>query len=452
MHYYGTRLSDNLSFREPEGYLLCLNVPVARTGTQEYLPEELGISTNSELRIQNSELSPAGGNENGLIPVYRPEEEVFSPATIASFEGMPVTNDHPPEGVDVSNIRALQKGHAHNVRRGSGAESDLLLADLIITDPALITAILEEGKREISCGYTYELCEEDGQYIQRKIRGNHVAVVDAGRAGSRVSIRDRRPAAQACGEPRSLKETKDERRQNMMKKSLSKVLARMAKDGDIETVAGIIEEMIDPAGEEPVQAEGGETTVIVETPAEEPAEETQAEETKNIIIDESGLSGVLERLDRILALLEGSAAGSAEDEDPAKAAVAEALEEAAQDPAAEELAAAMEEILDPVASVILEDEEEESEPEDSRVNLDALRAAVGAIRPALARLPRSVRKQVIGDIAARIRRTRDHRADASGVYAALASAQRRTAPVSADLGRRIMEKRNASYKEGNRRG
>ena len=42
MHYYGTRLSDNLSFREPEGYLLCLNVPVARTGTQEYLPEELG--------------------------------------------------------------------------------------------------------------------------------------------------------------------------------------------------------------------------------------------------------------------------------------------------------------------------------------------------------------------------------------------------------------------------
>ena len=241
----------------------------------------------------------------------------------------------------------------------------------------------------------------------------------------------------------------------MMKKSLSKVLARMAKDGDIETVAGIIEEMIDPAGEEePVQAEGGENAVIAETPAEEPAEEAQ-EKTKNIIIDESGLTGVLERLDRILALLEGSAAGSAEDEDPAEAAVAEALEEAAQetqDPAAEELAAAMEEILDPVASVILEDEEEESEPEDSRVSLDALRAAVGAIRPALARLPRGVRKQVIGDIAARIRRTRDHRVDASGVYAALASAQRRTSPVSADLGRRIMEKRNASYKEGNRRG
>ena len=101
----------------------------------------------------------------------RPEEEVFSPETMASFEGMPVTNDHPPDGVDIGNIRALQKGHAHNVRRGSGEESDLLLADLIITDPTLIDLILD-GKREISCGYTYELCEENGQFIQRKMPGS----------------------------------------------------------------------------------------------------------------------------------------------------------------------------------------------------------------------------------------------------------------------------------------
>ena len=42
-----------------------------------------------------------------------------------------------------------------------------------------------------------------------------------------------------------------------MKKSLSKILARMAKDGDIETVAEIIEEMIEPeaAAEEIVEGE-----------------------------------------------------------------------------------------------------------------------------------------------------------------------------------------------------
>ena len=43
MHYYGTRLSENISKRDPEGYLLCLNVPVARTGAQDYLPQELGL-------------------------------------------------------------------------------------------------------------------------------------------------------------------------------------------------------------------------------------------------------------------------------------------------------------------------------------------------------------------------------------------------------------------------
>ena len=42
MIYFGTRLSENISRREPEGYLICLNVPVARTGAQEYLPEEIG--------------------------------------------------------------------------------------------------------------------------------------------------------------------------------------------------------------------------------------------------------------------------------------------------------------------------------------------------------------------------------------------------------------------------
>ena len=186
MHYYGTRLSENIS-RRPEGYLLCLNVPVARSGTQEYLPEELGVS------------APSPGPP--AIPVYRPEEEVFSPETIASFEGMPVTNDHPPDGVSIDNIRALQKGHAQNVRRGTGEDADLLLADLMITDSYLIHLILEEGKREISCGYTYELCQEDDRFIQRKIRGNHIAVVDAGRAGPRVSIKDSDPADTALPRP-----------------------------------------------------------------------------------------------------------------------------------------------------------------------------------------------------------------------------------------------------------
>ena len=436
MHYYGTRLSENISRREPEGYLLCLNVPVARTGTQDYLPEELGL--------------PPGSS---FIPVLRPEAEVFSPETIASFEGMPVTNDHPPEGVDTSNIRALQKGHAHNVRRGSGEESDLLLADLIITDPGLIDLILEDGKREISCGYTYELCEENGQYIQRKIRGNHVAVVDAGRAGHRVSIKDH-------------KTTISERSTPKMKKSLVKKLVRMAKDGDPEAIEAVAELL-----EEVSEAEVIETAAPVTEPeveevvaaVEDPAVVVETPEGNVVAIDEESFAGILERLDRIIELLTPAAAdedpveeiveavGEADEEAVAEAAMEEpqVAEEFAEGTTPEEISEIVEEIVEPVLSETLEEEpagDECIDPEETAAT-DALRAALTAIRPALARMPRKQRKKVAADIAARLRKQSSRKASDGKTYAALAAASRRKpAAVDADLGKRIMANRNPNYK------
>ena len=422
MHYYGTRLSENISRREPEGYLLCLNVPVARTGTQDYLPEELGMP---------------GSGPPGMIPVLRPESEVFSPETIASFEAMPVTNDHPPDGVDISNIRALQKGHAHNVRRGSGEESDLLLADLIITDPTLIDLILD-GKREISCGYTYELCEENGQFIQRKIRGNHVAVVDAGRAGPRVCIKDQKP-----NEP--------ERSTHIMKKSLSKILAHMAKDGDIETVAEIIEEMIEPEA----PAEVVEEVVEAAAAAAEPEAVIETPEA-TIVVDEATLGDIISRLDQIISLLTPAAA----DEDPAGdpiEEIAEAVEEAieaavaAEEPVldedlpegttAEEVAEIVEEILDPISGTI-DPAGDECDPEEQEIlsTGDAIRAALVPMKPALAKLPKKQRARVCRDIAGRIGRkvgdskTRGDMLNSGGK------------PVDlSDLGKRIMASRNVNY-------
>ena len=426
MHYYGTRLSENISRREPEGYLLCLNVPVARTGTQDYLPEELGLPGSS------------------FISVYRPEEEVFSPETVASFEGMPVTNDHPPDGVDVSNIRALQKGHAHNVRRGTGDESDLLLADLIITDPKLIDLILDEGKREISCGYTYELCEENGQYIQRKIRGNHVAVVDAGRAGPRVSIKDHIASI-------------SERSNTHMKKSLSKILARMAKDGDIETVAEIIEEMIEPEApvEAAVEEAVKEVAEAVAEVAEEPAAVVETPEGATIVVDEDTLGEVISRLDQIITLLTPAAA----DEDPAEE-IAEAVEEALEAAAAgeaeeegilpevttpEEISEMVAEIVDPVSEVIEAEEDECEEPEPEVLSTgDALRAALRAVGPALAKMPKKQRQRVCADIAARVNGKGGRKGADTGIYAAMAAARRKPAADPKDLGRRIMEKRSAN--------
>ena len=438
MHYYGTRLSENISRREPEGYLLCLNVPVARTGTQDYLPEELGLPG---IGPPSCHPERSRGISSDLISVYRPEEEVFSPETLASFEGMPVTNDHPPDGVDIGNIRALQKGHAHNVRRGSGEESDLLLADLIITDPTLIDLILD-GKREISCGYTYELCEENGQYIQRKIRGNHVAVVDAGRAGPRVCIKDQKP-----NEP--------ERSTRIMKKSLSKILARMAKDGDIETVAEIIEEMIEPEAAE-TPAEVVEEVVEAAAAAAEPEAVIETPEA-TIVVDEATLAEVITRLDQIITLLTPAAT----DDDPVEE-IAEAVEEALEAVIAEEesilpdedlteaatseeIAEIIEEILDPVSEV-LEPAGDECDPEEQEVlsTGDALRAALRTVGPALLQVPEKDRRRLSDRLIAKAKKSSRKGKDAK-IYNDIRAAKRSPGNTAA-LGRRIMAKRNANCK------
>jgi hypothetical protein len=175
MRYHTTgRLSENI-LETPEGYLLCPGVPVARTGVMEYLPEEVGI-----------ESVPAREE----IKIYRLEADVFDERAVASFEGKPLTINHPDEDVGPETWRELARGTAQNLRRGLGKESDLLLADLLITDAEAIAAV-QEGLREISCGYDAEY-EETAPGVGRQINiiGNHVALVDKGRCGPRCKIKD----------------------------------------------------------------------------------------------------------------------------------------------------------------------------------------------------------------------------------------------------------------------
>ena len=448
MHYFGTRLSENISRREPEGYLICLNVPVARSGTQQYLPEELGLE-NSQIsgghetnlpQLSGTSQPPTCHSERSrgisLITVKRPSSEVFSPATIASFEGMPVTNDHPPDGVDIDNIHFLQMGHAHNIRRGTGDESDLLLADLIITDPHLIDLILA-GKREISCGYTYELCEENGQYIQRRIRGNHIAVVDAGRAGPRVSIKDHK-------HERSKKPP--------MKKSLTKLLARMAKDGDVETVAEFIEEMIEEKENTPEEVLESSPDSVSENSASGEPVTVEVPENREITIDNDLLNGILERLDKLIALFTPLNPVSADD-DPAEeiSEIVEEVLEAAGEPEnkapedpAEQISEMVETILEPVVSTTLEENNDECGDPDPMESKDTLRAVLKAVRPALARMTPAQRRKVCGDIASNMRKAR--KTGDSRIYASLAST-RKPAPNLSALGQKIMEKRNPCYRK-----
>ena len=114
--------------KTPEGYLICYDVNIARIGTQEYLGSELGV-------------------DEEVVVVNRPAEEVFKPATIASFEGKPFTNDHPYELLDVSNTSIYEKGHVQNVRISD--DKTYIIADIMVKDAQTIRDI-ENGKR--GCG------------------------------------------------------------------------------------------------------------------------------------------------------------------------------------------------------------------------------------------------------------------------------------------------------------
>lgn len=179
MKYFATKLSDNMG-ETREGFLLCLNVPIGRIGDMEYGRGETPIEVG----------------ENGIALISREADEIFSDKTIGSFQGKPVTIRHPEDFVDPKNWKELAVGVMQNVRRGEGEFKDSLVSDLLITD-AFAISLVKNGLREVSCGYECEYTPTgEGKGKQTNIVGNHLALVEQGRAGSEYAVRDHKGASQ----------------------------------------------------------------------------------------------------------------------------------------------------------------------------------------------------------------------------------------------------------------
>lgn len=277
--YYGSRISPN-QIETAEGYLICRSVPIARTGDQEYTAREV---------MQD-------GDPGQTVIVHRRPEDVFAEETIASFEGKPVTDDHPPENVQAENFASYARGHVQNVRRAG----DNLVGDVYITDAKLASDVKHRVKREISCGYQCDLVPDGaGGYYQTNIRGNHVAVVLRGRAGHDVAIHD---AANTAAEGRT----------NTMNKFTKGVLAAFgsaAKDAspeELEAMTTITASALDAApAEEAPEAD----------PAEKKAEPSPAKDEPmkdEVVYKEQKGVDLGTKIDRILELLEGMMKGREE--------------------------------------------------------------------------------------------------------------------------------------------
>lgn len=160
--------------KTPEGFLLCQDVALARTGWMVYAQGQ----------------TPIDPGPNGYAMICRDAETLFADTAILSFNGKAVTNDHPSGGVTPENWKRVAIGTVHNVRRGTGDDADVMLGDLLITDAQAIRDI-DAGKREVSAGYDADYEQTgDGLGQQVSILGNHIALVERGRCGPRCAIGD----------------------------------------------------------------------------------------------------------------------------------------------------------------------------------------------------------------------------------------------------------------------
>lgn len=159
------KISKNM-YIDNSGYLICKDAVLARTGKQQYRHNELYHDSD----------------DDSIIDIDRPEKEVFDEKTLASFENKPICDEHPDVDVTPENHSELAVGFVRDVHRGEDNGQPVMLGTLVITDADVIDEV-QNGKRQLSCGYDCDLLDDGAGMYQCNIRGNHVALCEEGRAG-----------------------------------------------------------------------------------------------------------------------------------------------------------------------------------------------------------------------------------------------------------------------------
>jgi hypothetical protein len=142
------------------------------------------ITTSGGAAYSMTELYPDSGSRE-MVTCVKPESEITSRAFLASCEGIPVLLRHGASFVDRFNWRDRSNGHLQNIRvspERDAAGNVQIIGDVHIKD-AFAIGQAETNLRGLSVAYTFEIEETDDPkvFIQRRLRANHLALVDAPR-------------------------------------------------------------------------------------------------------------------------------------------------------------------------------------------------------------------------------------------------------------------------------
>ena len=223
MQYFFTTQLGETRFLQADGSVLFKDVPIARTGEQVYHKDDVDVGLETDAQ--------------GFVKILRTEEEVFSPATMASFEGVAITLGHPEDDngdilfINPSNYARLAHGHAQNVRRGEGELSDFIIADVMVKRQEALNAI-NMGRKEVSAGYTAKYRQTSpGNGEQYDITGNHLAVglrTGQARGGRVCAFGDSLPATKG----KKMKQTLLQRVVNAIRTKDSAALDQLANEAE----------------------------------------------------------------------------------------------------------------------------------------------------------------------------------------------------------------------------
>jgi hypothetical protein len=261
------KLSPNRSLTR-ERFLLCENAVIATAGDRTYLADEVaGVEPDA----------------NKKVTLNRPKEVLFAPETLASFEGKPVTLLHPDSKVvDPQNWQEVAVGNIMNVRQGTGADSNNLLADILIFDADAIAAV-QSGKYEcLSAGFRSDAVDVGGgRGVETSFVGNHVAIVPEGRSAACV-LADAKPQEESMEEIKQEAEVSTDKEKTDEQAQSIEALADLVQAQEARIAK--LEEAL--AGLTPAEAPEAEADAAPEPEKEEPAEEEPKEEAPAVDIDE----------------------------------------------------------------------------------------------------------------------------------------------------------------------
>lgn len=164
---------------DDNGYLHVKDCPISKARVNPYRGDE----------IPNYEV--LGLEPNKIYYLLRAPDELANAAN--SFDNMPLLTRH----VTQSAADPRQDLRVGSTGTGTRFDPPYLRTDLVIWDNAPIAGVEHEVQRELSSSYRYDADMVPGEYqgtkydgVMRNIRGNHVALVSAGRAGSDVAVAD----------------------------------------------------------------------------------------------------------------------------------------------------------------------------------------------------------------------------------------------------------------------